>query len=133
MVEGQKARDATSCQSEPQRGCQREDKELSPHSKLCHHGKCQCKTVITSVRLKSSWAFPESCVADDSGSEHLSNGGPRSTLGQCKSLCCCLSSRNAKAFTSGSTIPTMSHDRTPLVYPVRIIRITISFSHVWID
>jgi len=28
------------------------------------------------VIILYAWAFPESCAADDSGSEHLSSGGP---------------------------------------------------------
>jgi len=32
-------------------------------------------TAITTVRPEPSWAFPESCAADDSGSEHSNNGG----------------------------------------------------------
>ena len=36
-------------------------------------GKRQCMTEITMVQPESSWAFPESCDADNSRSEHSSN------------------------------------------------------------
>ena len=53
--------------------CNGDAKELLPRSQLCQQGKCMM--VITTVRSESSWAFPESCAADDSGSERgLSNG-----------------------------------------------------------
>jgi len=37
-------------------------------------GKCQCTTATTTVWPESLWAFPESCAADDSASEHSSSG-----------------------------------------------------------
>ena len=55
--------------------CNGDAKELLPCSQLHHQGKCQCTTAITTVRLEPLWCFPESCAADDSGSEQLSNGG----------------------------------------------------------
>ena len=43
---------------------------LLTNLRLCKH---QCMTAITMVWPESSWAFPESCDADSSGSEHSSN------------------------------------------------------------
>lgn len=44
------------------------------HSQLPHRDKCQCTTTITTLRLESSSASPDSHAADDSRSESTSNG-----------------------------------------------------------
>ena len=91
MVESREARDAwisTSCRRQPQQGCQREDRELLSRSQIHHQGKHQCMTEITTVRPETSWAFPDSYTADNSGNECSSNGGLSWEV-QHKSLCFC--------------------------------------------
>jgi len=63
-------------------------------------------TEITTVRPETSWAFPDSYTADNSGNECSSTGGLSWEV-QRKSLCFCPFLRNTRASTSsGSTVPT---------------------------
>ena len=138
MVECQEARDAwtsTSCRSEPQWGCQREEKELLPHSQFCHKGKHQCTTATTIVRSEFLSAFPESCAVNNSQSEHSSNGSLAQEVH--------LDNANAAVFlreaqgvsiSSGSNIATIINHKIQIICFFFLcctnIRVNISFLHV---
>ena len=111
-------------------------------SQLHCHSKRQYMMAITMVWQESSWAFPESCPVDDSGSECSSNGSLSQSMHLDK-LCYCLSSRitsSADYYGRPSAIfrIKMSHVRSFLVLVWQNVRMIPAWSdqanaheHAW--
>ena len=80
--------------------------------------KSYCLLTKVEVSTRAVVAYPEKYVHLDNAN-HFVTVFLRETQGPSTSSC--------------STVPTMNHDKTPLVYPVRIIKIIIPLLSVQID